>query len=62
MNAVLDLKMGDKIRVTTDDQFKDSCTALNLYVDYANITKVVKPGSKIYVDDGLISLIVEEIG
>lgn len=58
----IELKKGDRIRVTTEDSAKDSCTAVNLYVDYKNITKVVKPGSKVYVDDGLISLLVDEIG
>lgn len=61
VNSILELKTGERIRVTTDDSFKESCTAQNLYVDYENITKVVKIGSKVYVDDGLISLIVEEI-
>ncbi|TKR93145.1 hypothetical protein L596_007652 [Steinernema carpocapsae] len=61
-SAEVELKRGDSIRLSTDKTFESSGTAINLYVDYANITKVVKKGSKVFVDDGLISLIVEEIG
>ncbi|KAK0424391.1 hypothetical protein QR680_008651 [Steinernema hermaphroditum] len=60
-SAEVELKRGDSIRLSTDKNFENSGTAVCLYVDYANITKVVKKGSKVFVDDGLISLIVEEI-
>jgi len=60
-SAEVELKKGASIRLTTDKSFEQSGTAVNLYVDYKNITKVVGPGSRIYVDDGLISLVVEEI-
>uniref|UniRef100_A0A915JQT9 Pyruvate kinase n=1 Tax=Romanomermis culicivorax TaxID=13658 RepID=A0A915JQT9_ROMCU len=56
VNAEHELKKGEKISLTTDDNFKTSCTSVHIYVDYKNITKVVKTGSKIYIDDGLISL------
>ena len=33
-----------------------------IYVDYENITKVVKPENRIFIDDGLISLRVNSVG
>ena len=48
--------------MTTDDSFKEKGSLEVIYVDYKNITKVVSKGSRVYVDDGLISLVVEQIG
>lgn len=53
---------GNKIKLTTDDSFKEKCSLSVVYLDYKNIVKVVSKGSRVYVDDGLISLIVEEVG
>lgn len=58
----IELKKDASIRITTDTKFEKSCTSVHLFVDYKNINKVVNIGSKIFVDDGLISLIVEKIG
>lgn len=55
------MKKGETVIVTTDDNFKDKCSEKILYVDYKNIAKVIAPGNRIYVDDGLISLVVESI-
>ncbi|KAG7332980.1 hypothetical protein KOW79_003115 [Hemibagrus wyckioides] len=41
---------------------RQSSTENVLWLDYKNITKVVEMGSKVYIDDGLISLQVQEIG
>ncbi|KJH46612.1 pyruvate kinase [Dictyocaulus viviparus] len=60
-SAEIELVKGGSIMLTTDPKFKDSSTAINLYVDYKNIAKVVKEKSRIFIDDGLISLIVDEI-
>ncbi|KAB5565733.1 hypothetical protein PHYPO_G00244920 [Pangasianodon hypophthalmus] len=56
------LNKGEKIKLTLDDKYKDNCDEKTLWLDYKNITKVVQQGSKVYVDDGLISLKVLEIG
>jgi len=53
---------GDELRLTTDPNFADKGTSSQLYVDYTNITKVVKVGGFVYIDDGLVSLEVLEVG
>ncbi|CAB0016018.1 unnamed protein product [Nesidiocoris tenuis] len=60
-SAEVELVKGQTIRLTTDKAFIEKCSAKDLYLDYVNITKVVKPGNTIYIDDGLISLIAQSI-
>merc|ERR1712209_335848 len=55
------LKAGSTIKITTDDAFKEKCTADCLWVDYKNISKVISPGKRLFIDDGLISVICQEI-
>ena len=55
------LKKGNTVIVTTDEKYAADCTEERIFVDYKNMTKVVSIGSKIYIDDGLISLIVQSI-
>uniref|UniRef100_A0A914ZIR9 Pyruvate kinase n=1 Tax=Parascaris univalens TaxID=6257 RepID=A0A914ZIR9_PARUN len=59
--AEVELIKGSTVVLTTDPEFESSCTAANIYVDYANITKVLKAGSRIFIDDGLLSLSVNEV-
>ena len=40
----------------------DNCDEKNLWVDYPNIIKIVKPGNRIFIDDGLISLVAQKVG
>lgn len=60
-SAEVELVKGHSIRLTTDPAMENSGTVNSIYVDYKNITKVVKKGSRVFIDDGLISLVVEEI-
>ena len=56
------MEKGATIKITTDDQYKEKCTKDVLWLDYKNITKVVTPGKRIFIDDGLISVVAKEIG
>ncbi|KAM9765598.1 pyruvate kinase PKM isoform 3-T3 [Menidia menidia] len=60
--AEVELNKGSMIKITMDDAYQENCSDEILWLDYKNITKVVEIGSKIYIDDGLISLQVKEIG
>lgn len=62
MNSELDLRNGMTVRLTTDTAFADKCTKDNLFVDYKNIVQVIKPGNRVFIDDGLLSLLVKEVG
>ncbi|KAF8269324.1 pyruvate kinase [Lactarius quietus] len=55
------ISAGHEFIVTTDAKYKDICDDKYLYVDYTNITKVTAPGKLIYVDDGILSLLVLSI-
>lgn len=55
------LEKGEKVVITTNDQFANKCTKDVVYVDYKNIVKVIEPGKRIYIDDGQISLLVDSI-
>ncbi|CAG9836450.1 unnamed protein product [Diabrotica balteata] len=60
-SAEVELVKGQTIKLTTDKAYESKGTKDCIYVDYDNIQKVVKPGNRVYVDDGLISLVVDSI-
>lgn len=62
VTAEIQLVAGRDIKVTTNNDFKDACTDEVLWVDYKTIVDVVDVGKNVYIDDGLISLIVKEKG
>ncbi|SPN97356.1 probable Pyruvate kinase [Cephalotrichum gorgonifer] len=54
-DADIPIAAGAVLNITTDEKYATACTAENMYVDYANITKVIEPGRVIYVDDGVLA-------
>ncbi|VDK87170.1 unnamed protein product [Onchocerca ochengi] len=60
MDEIL-LQSGNYVIVTTNDAYMSKCSLEMIYVDYKNIIKVIKKGSPIYIDNGLIMLLVKEI-
>ncbi|XP_046393962.1 pyruvate kinase-like isoform X2 [Ischnura elegans] len=61
-SAEVELVKGKKIKLTIDKEFMEKGNDSVVFVDYVNITKVVAVGNRIFVDDGLISLIAKEVG
>ncbi|XP_032454928.1 pyruvate kinase isoform X2 [Nasonia vitripennis] len=57
-SAEVELKKGQTFKLTTDKAYAEKGNADTVYVDYANISKVLQKGNRVYVDDGLMSLIV----
>lgn len=53
----MELKKGETIKLTTDGAYAEKGSAQVVYVDYRNITNIVKPNNRIFIDDGLISVI-----
>lgn len=62
VNAEVELVAGQPITISINDKYKEICDKDFIWVDYPNIIKVVDVGKNIYIDDGLISLIVSEKG
>lgn len=56
------LNRGEHIRLSTDLKFENTGSEKQLYVDYVNITKVVKEGDSVYIDDGLLLLTATKVG
>ncbi|XP_072503324.1 pyruvate kinase PKLR isoform X2 [Notamacropus eugenii] len=55
----VEIVKGSQVRVTVDPTFRTLGNASTVWVDYPNIVRVVSEGGRIYIDDGLISLVVK---
>lgn len=53
---------GSRVLVTVDPELRTRGDANTVWVDYPSIARVVPVGGRIYIDDGLISLVVKKIG
>uniref|UniRef100_W5MHY8 Pyruvate kinase n=1 Tax=Lepisosteus oculatus TaxID=7918 RepID=W5MHY8_LEPOC len=62
VNGEVELERGSRVRVVTAGSLRDSTDGQLIWVDYESLPRVVQPGRRIYIDDGLISLRVLEIG
>lgn len=62
VNAEVEMVVGEPVTVTIDPIYKEACDETRIWVDYDSIVRVVDIGKNIYVDDGLISLVVVEKG
>ncbi|KAK0181899.1 hypothetical protein PV327_000083 [Microctonus hyperodae] len=60
-SAEVELIKGQSFKLSTDKAYAEKGNATVVYVDYDNISKVLKVGNRVFVDDGLISLIVTEV-
>ncbi|KYN17435.1 Pyruvate kinase [Trachymyrmex cornetzi] len=60
-SAEVELIKGQTFKLSTDKAYIEKGNAQVVYVDYENISKVLKTGNRVFVDDGLISLIVSAI-
>lgn len=58
----MELERGSRVRVVTAESDKDATDGKIIWVDYSSLPEVVKTGSMIYIDDGLIGLKVLETG
>ncbi|KAG8748547.1 Pyruvate kinase [Ceratobasidium sp. 414] len=52
---------GHEFVITVDPQYAELCDDKRLFVDYSNLPGVTAPGKLIYVDDGILSLLVLSI-
>ncbi|KLO09324.1 pyruvate kinase [Schizopora paradoxa] len=55
------IRAGHEFTVSTDEKYAEIGDDKVLYMDYKNLPKVTAPGKLIYVDDGILSLLVLSI-
>lgn len=60
-NAPVTYKAGSVITITNDPKFENAGNEQMLFIDYPSLTKSLVPGKPIFVEDGNITFVVEEI-
>ncbi|TFK41274.1 pyruvate kinase [Crucibulum laeve] len=55
------INAGHEFIISTDPKYAEACDDQVMWVDYTNLPKVTSPGKLIYVDDGILSLLVVSI-
>lgn len=60
VNAEVELVAGRPVFVTIEDAYRERCDENVIWVDYKNMVTLVDVEQRIYLDDGLLSLIVKE--
>ncbi|KII74081.1 Pyruvate kinase PKLR [Thelohanellus kitauei] len=60
-NEPITLVKGQKVILTTDDEYKENCTSEHLYVNFPSLLQSVNAGEPIYLDDGRVKLIIEQL-
>ena len=61
-SAEIQLKQGDRVKFSTDKRYYDCGDNETIYVDYVNIVNTTSVRDLIFIDDGLISVMVVEKG
>ncbi|KAF7722723.1 Pyruvate kinase [Apophysomyces ossiformis] len=61
-NVEIPITAGHEMTFSVDEQYKDECDDKIMYIDYTNLPKMIAVGKKIYVDDGVLSFEVLEVG
>ena len=60
-SAEVELVKGQSFKLSTDKAYLEKGNNQVVFVDYNNISKVLKSGNRVFVDDGLISLVVKDV-
>nr|XP_036673696.1 pyruvate kinase-like [Drosophila suzukii] len=60
LSAKIELNPGDKITLSINQNLEETCSKKKIYVDHQPLPNIVKAGNRIFIDNGLISLVVKE--
>lgn len=61
-DAEVVLERGASVRLVTAEEDRDKTDGSVIWMDYPSMPRVLKTGSRVFIDDGLLALKVLEIG